>query len=54
MRGIVGQVRPAFHMDDVHRSTLDTTLAHFGLTTVAEPARQRLWQAWHTHGPRRA
>lgn len=47
MRGIVGQVQPAFHMDDVHRSTLDTTLAHFGLTTVAEATRQHLWQAWH-------
>lgn len=47
MRGIVGQVRPAFHMDDVHLSALDSTLAHFGVTTLAEPARQRLWSAWH-------
>lgn len=47
MRGIVGQVRPAFHMDDVHRTALDATLAHFGLSDMAEPVRQRLWGAWH-------
>lgn len=47
MRGIVGQVRPAFHMDDVHRTALDASLAHFGLSDRAEPVRQRLWSAWH-------
>lgn len=47
MRGIVGQVRPAFHMDDLHQTTLDTTVAHFGMPRLAEPARQRLWRAWH-------
>lgn len=47
MRGIVGQVRPSFHMDDVHRTTLDTTVAHFGMAALAEPSRQRLWSAWH-------
>jgi 2-haloacid dehalogenase len=31
MKGIVGQVRPDFHMDDVHRRVLDDTLAQFGL-----------------------
>ena len=25
MKGIVGQVRPPFHMDDVHRRVLDDT-----------------------------
>lgn len=47
MRGIVGQVRPAFHMDDVHRSALEATLAHFGVPALAEPLRHRLWSAWH-------
>lgn len=47
MRGIVGQVRPGFHMDDVHLSALDATVTHFGLRALAEPVRQRLWSAWH-------
>jgi 2-haloacid dehalogenase len=47
MRGIVGQVRPAFHMDDVHLQTLDETIAHFGLPALAEAHRHALWRAWH-------
>jgi 2-haloacid dehalogenase len=47
MQGIVGQVRPAFQMDDVHQTALDTTMAHFGLPALAEPMRQRLWSSWH-------
>jgi 2-haloacid dehalogenase len=47
MRGIVGQVQPPFHMDDVHRTALDATLAHVGLSGIAEPERHRLWSAWH-------
>ena len=46
MHGIVGQVRPAFHMDDVHLSALDATAAHFGVQGLAEPMRQQLWRAW--------
>ena len=47
MRGIVGQVRPTFDMDDVHRTTLDTTLAQFGIVGLADGVRHRLWRAWH-------
>jgi hypothetical protein len=31
MKGIVGQMQPSFHMDDVHRSALNDSLDHFGL-----------------------
>jgi 2-haloacid dehalogenase len=47
MRGIIGQIRPDFHMDDVHMRALDATVAHFGVPALAEPERQRLWSAWH-------
>lgn len=47
MMAIVGQVRPAFNMDDVHRRTLDETLAHFGLDALADDQRQVIWEAWH-------
>lgn len=47
MRGIVGQVRPAFHMDDVHLRTLDKTIAHLGLPGLDEAQRLGLWRAWH-------
>jgi 2-haloacid dehalogenase len=47
MRGIVGQVRPAFDMDDVHLSALDQTVAHFGLPALEGVTRQQLWRGWH-------
>lgn len=47
LKGIVGQVRPDFHMDDVHRRTLDESLAHFGLGAVTAEQRHLVWQAWH-------
>lgn len=47
MRAIIGQVRPAFDMDDVHLHALDETVAHFGLPALDAPARQRLWRGWH-------
>lgn len=47
MAGIVGQHRPAFNMDDVHRSTLEESLAHFGLDDLDAAQRQALWRAWH-------
>ena len=47
MRGIVGQVRPAFHMDDVHLRTLDETITHFRLPALDEAQRHGLWRAWH-------
>lgn len=47
MRGIVGQMQPAFHMDDVHLRTLDETIADFRLPALDEPQRHALWRAWH-------
>jgi 2-haloacid dehalogenase len=47
MTAIVGQVRPAFHMDAVHRRVLDDTLAHFGLDAFTADDRHELWRTWH-------
>jgi 2-haloacid dehalogenase len=47
MKGIVGQVRPAFHMDDVHRRVLDETLASAGLDDFGADDRLELWRTWH-------
>lgn len=47
MKGIVGQQRPAFDMDDVHLRALDDTLAHFGLALPDAAQRTQLWRAWH-------
>ena len=47
MKNIVGQVRPAFHMDDVHRRVLDETLAEFGMEVLPALERDKLWQHWH-------
>ena len=47
MKGIVGQVQPPFHMDDVHRRTLDEALAQFGLGGWGAAEREALWRAWH-------
>lgn len=42
MKGIVGQVRPAFNMDDVHLAALDETIREFGLPALTEADRQHL------------
>ena len=47
MKRIVGQTRPAFNMDDVHRLTLDESLAHFGLQAFDAAERDRIWRTWH-------
>lgn len=47
MKGIVGQVHPDFHMDDVHLRTLHETLAHFGLDALGDDDRLALWSTWH-------
>jgi 2-haloacid dehalogenase len=47
MQRIVGQVRPAFDMDDAHLEAMDATLHHFGLPALPEAERQHLWRAWH-------
>ena len=47
MKNIVGQMRPAFHMDDVHRRVLDETLAEFDLEVLTATERDALWRTWH-------
>ena len=47
MRTIVGQMRPAFHMDDVHRRVLDETLAEFDLEVLTPIERDALGRTWH-------
>lgn len=47
MKGIVGQVQPAFDMDDVHLRTLDETVALFGLPPLDAGQRDWLWRGWH-------
>jgi 2-haloacid dehalogenase len=47
MKGIVGQMQPSFHMDDVHRSALNDSLDHFGLQALPGVARDAVWRAWH-------
>lgn len=47
MRGIVGQVRPAFHMDDMHWKALGETIAAFNLPTPTPPILDGLWRGWH-------
>lgn len=47
MKGIVGQVRPAFNMDDVHRRCLDEVLAAHDLQAFSAPERWQIAHAWH-------
>lgn len=47
LEGIVGQVRPPFHMDDVHRRTLDDVVERHALHAFTAAQRERLWHAWH-------
>jgi 2-haloacid dehalogenase len=47
MKHIVGQVHPAFHMDDVNRRVLDETLSEFGVEVLTAVERDELWRAWH-------
>jgi 2-haloacid dehalogenase len=47
LKGIVGQIRPAFNMDDVHRSALEESLFHFGLQALGPEQRQVVWRTWH-------
>jgi len=47
LKGIVSQTRPSFNMGDVHRRTLDETLAQFGLDAFNVAERDRIWRSWH-------
>jgi 2-haloacid dehalogenase len=47
MKGIVGQVRPAFHMDDVHWKALEETISAFRLPPPSPEVLDQLWRGWH-------
>ncbi|MBE7942747.1 MULTISPECIES: haloacid dehalogenase type II [Ramlibacter] len=47
MKGIVGQVQPAFNMDDVHVRALDDVLEANGLSMFTPSDRSRIANAWH-------
>jgi len=47
MKGIVGQVRPSFNMDDVHWKALEETIATFKLPSLSAEAFDHLWRGWH-------
>lgn len=47
MTGIVGQVQPAFNMDDVHRTALDNVLSKHGLQAFTAQDRRHIFHAWH-------
>lgn len=46
LKGIGGQVRPAFNMDDMHRRALEESLAHHGLQSITPEQREVIWAAW--------
>jgi len=47
MKGIVGHVSPAFHMDDVHWKALGETIAAFRLPAPSAEVLDQLWRGWH-------
>lgn len=47
MKGIVGQVQPAFNMDDAHRTALDEVLTKYGLLQFDSQERWQIFHAWH-------
>jgi 2-haloacid dehalogenase len=47
MKGIVGQIQPAFNMDDVHRTALDEVLTKYGLLQFDSQERWQIFHAWH-------
>jgi 2-haloacid dehalogenase len=48
LRGMTGQVRPDFNIDEVHRRVLDELVAEYGWSTFAQEDRAALQRAWHT------
>ena len=47
LKAIVGQVKPDFNFDDVHRRVLDEVIAHFGLGALTSADRDAIWRTWH-------
>lgn len=48
LKAMVGQVRPQFNFDDVHRRVLDEVIAHFGLEALTGADRDAIWRTWHS------
>ena len=51
MQGIVGQVRPTFHMDDVHLKAMGQAMADFKLPSAAAQVMDQLWRGWLAINP---
>jgi 2-haloacid dehalogenase len=47
MKGIVGQLKPSFNMDDVHRQTLGEALAQHGLADLEISKQAEILRAWY-------
>ncbi|WP_341905262.1 haloacid dehalogenase type II [Polaromonas sp. YR568] len=47
MAGIVGKLKPAFNMDDVHRTELDGVLSQHGLEMFTSQDRAHIYRAWY-------
>jgi len=47
LKGIVGQVNPAFNFDDVHRTMLDDVIGEFKLDGLTPEDRDTIWRTWH-------
>ena len=47
LKGIVGQVNPAFNFDDVHRTMLDDVISEFKLDALTPEDRDTIWRTWH-------
>ena len=47
LKGIVGQVNPAFNFDDVHRTMLDAVVADYKLDALTMEDRDAIWRTWH-------
>jgi 2-haloacid dehalogenase len=47
MKGIVGQVRPKFHMDNVHWKALEEAISVFNLPAPSPEVLDQLWRGWH-------
>ncbi len=47
LQAMVGQVNPAFNIDDVHRSVLDTVIEAHGLSALMREDRDAVHRRWH-------
>jgi 2-haloacid dehalogenase len=47
LKGMTGQVRPSFNIDDVHRRVLDELVTEFGWSAFTEEDRSEIVRAWH-------